>query len=397
MDKRKVFVITGATGLLGRNLMLEIIKQNYMSLSSIELIILGRNNNNSLKQRIVDILVNTDFSYIKSCVNIELLNDFIENNMNFVDFDITTEDILEPCQKQYLKSMHIDYFFHIAALTDFRNSDIVKTNLYKVNVEGTKKILSLIQGLSLNEFCYVSSAYACGNTAGNIKPNYINFEVGFRNNYECSKLLAETYVRDVCNNSNIRYRIFRPSTISGRLLENDLGRINKFDVFYSWAAFFLKMKMKTQNYPIEALLNPSEIECRVIYNKDTGLNIVPADYCAKIMYHTCIYNLPGDSFHLVNSAETPHDLYLNLMLDEIKVKGVRCVSEIPTDCNKVEQFYYKTVGLFFTPYLVSPKMDFDVTSLNELLSLKEYQCPIVDEVSFKLLMKYACNVNFGLK
>ncbi|MFT0573955.1 SDR family oxidoreductase [Bacteroides thetaiotaomicron] len=395
--KEKVFAITGATGLLGRNLMLEILKKNADKLSNLELIIIGRDDNNSLKQRIVDILIKSDYDYIASCIDKRTLKDFIDTNMHFINSDISKKDFLNNDQVQWIKKKHIDYFFHIAALTDFRNSDIVKDNLYQVNVNGTLKILELVKVLDLNEFCYVSSAYSCGNTSGIIMPDYINFELGFRNNYECSKLLAETHVRDFCERNNIHYRVFRPSTIAGRLLEHELGCINKFDVFYSWAAFFLKMKMKMRKATSENLFSESRMDCRVLYNKEAGLNIVPVDYCAKVMYHVCINKLNGNSFHLVNSNETPHKLYIDIMLETIKLGGVEWVDSIPSNPNVIETLYYKTVGQYFSPYLLSKQMDFDTSNLDLMLHSERLQCPKVDERHFRILMEYAIKANFGLK
>ena len=52
-------------------------------------------------------------------------------------------------------------------------------------------------------------------------------------------------VRQYCRDNNIRYRIFRPSTLCGSLIENKIGATPKFDVFYAWAAFFLEYKKRT--------------------------------------------------------------------------------------------------------------------------------------------------------
>lgn len=55
--KTERIVITGATGLIGRNLLFEIIKQNMAALDNWEIIILGRGKNEeSLEKRISDII-----------------------------------------------------------------------------------------------------------------------------------------------------------------------------------------------------------------------------------------------------------------------------------------------------------------------------------------------------
>ena len=139
----------------------------------------------------------------------------------------------------------IDYFFHIAALTDFRDGPAVIESLWQTNVEGTKQVLSLVSSLSVGEFVYVGSAYSCGLRGGRIPPNCMGPPSSrFRNPYEKSKLEAEMEVRSFAQESGVRCRYFRPSTICGRLMEPPTGCIHKFDVFYAWAAFFLRAKMK---------------------------------------------------------------------------------------------------------------------------------------------------------
>ena len=94
-----------------------------------------------------------------------------------------------------LKSKAIDLFFHIAALTDFRDTPGVVKALKQTNVYGTQQILELVETLKVREFCYVGSAYSCGTKSGNIKPDYVNGKMVFRNPYEASKLEAENLVR----------------------------------------------------------------------------------------------------------------------------------------------------------------------------------------------------------
>ena len=63
--KQVIFAITGATGLLGSNLVWEIIKQNYANLDLLQIIWLGREKGRfSLKQRIASLVDQEGCSYL---------------------------------------------------------------------------------------------------------------------------------------------------------------------------------------------------------------------------------------------------------------------------------------------------------------------------------------------
>ena len=398
MLSKITFALTGATGLLGRNLLLEIIKQNYKNLSSIEILLLGRNSKtDSLHERIIKIVEDEVFDYIDDesidkkgflseidkvikCYNIILGEPYLA---------MSEDDINE------IKSKKIDYFFHIAALTDFRSGSVVADKLTRINILGTQSVLDLLPKLKIVEFSYVSSAYVCGMTTGKIAPNYINLDQEFRNYYEQTKLNAEILARDFCRKHKIKFRIFRPSTISGRLIEKRIGATPKFDVFYGWAIFFLRQKrklLKTKHFTNELV----EINLRFCASDKSGLNIVPADFAAKIIYRVSLSRCDQESFHLTNNEETPHRFYFFEMLDFIGIKGVQMVDEIPSDLNQIEDLYYKTVGKIYTPYIACDVTDFDICNLEEFSTKSGLNYSKIDKNNFLKLMLFAKEKNFGL-
>jgi nucleoside-diphosphate-sugar epimerase len=390
-------VLTGATGLLGRNLLFEFIKQYRDRLADLEIVVLGRDEpGTSLQERITDILLEDGLPYIgwqkKSTVY-----EFVSEKIKCIDSDLTVDrlGILRPDLYQ-LKAQPIDFFFHIASVTDFRDSEIVKKLLWESNVQGTERILELVRQLEVKEFCYVSSAYCCGQTSGKIMPDYVNLQQEFRNPYELSKLEAEIKTRNFAKNTGIRYRCFRPSTISGRLIEEPLGMVNKFDVFYGWASFWLHSKLRTIDNIDRRYSTPLTLDARICYSLNSGLNIVPADYAAKVIYAVCTQQDLGESYHIVNDEETPHDLYFQTIYEILNIKGVKIVEEVPDGLNKIESFYYKTVGKIFTKYITSEPMLFDTSNLTDILTKANLHCPKIDRHNFKILMGFAQQQDFGI-
>lgn len=401
MNKLRI-AITGATGLLGRNLLFEFLKQHFDDLNSLEIFILGRDKSDlSIERRIKDIVLNDGLDYLSlnNKNDIEKIKKYCDSGIRSIYTDLDEERLdIKWDDFKKLKEAPIDFFFHVAALTDFRNTPNVMKALKKTNVYGTKQTLQLMSAIKIGEFCYVGSAYSCGYTFGKIEPDYINFDQRFRNPYEQTKLEAEVLVRNYAKKTGTKCRYFRPSTICGRLIEHPVGAINKFDVFYAWAAFFLYMKLKHLNRISrdEIYRIPFNVDMRLYYSLKSGVNIVPADYAAKVIYQVCLQKDLNESYYLSNNQETSHDMQISSILKVINIKGAKQVDFMPEQTNQLECFYYKTAGKIYTPYITADPMLFNVQNLNNVLQKAKLKCPPVDENNFSMLLEYAKKRDFGV-
>ncbi|HKM89223.1 MAG TPA: SDR family oxidoreductase [Candidatus Acidoferrales bacterium] len=398
-SKKRRIAMTGATGLLGRNLIFELLKRHLSRLEELEIFVFGRADSLgvSLQDRLRRILLSDGFAYLG--IRQDLYEPLLSRLSTVIrcvelDFDCENHGLAGP-SLQELQARPIDWFFHLAGLTDFRSTPGAVAALRRVNVEGTHRLLALLSDISVREFCYVSTAYVCGGASGRIQPGVVNPSAQFRNPYERSKFEAEMLVRQFAARTGTRCRYFRPSTICGRLLEPPWGAVCKFDVFYAWAAFLLRLKR--QQTGIWDAAEPGELDLRICYNRASGLNIVPADYAAKVICSVCEQGDAGESYHLVNNAETAHELYIPQMVRAVGVAGVTQVSRIPEDQNRQEKFYYKSVGASYTPYITCEEMRFDAANLQQVLSRDGLSCPAVGRREFALLMAYAIEHDFGLK
>ncbi|NLE65686.1 MAG: NAD-dependent epimerase/dehydratase family protein [Elusimicrobia bacterium] len=393
--------ITGATGLLGSNLLLEIIKNNLSRLEDLEIILFGRQKKSrSLERRVRDIVAGPEgLAYLElGDGEAARLEAFITERVRLIDYDLDRPDLgLSSEDLEVVRSRRIDLFFHIASMTDFRSTPVVEQALHKTNYDGTKAVLGLVKTCKVGEYVHVGTAYSCGYRGGKIPLAVADLSVRFRNAYERVKLKAEMMVREECAKAKIRLRVFRPVTICGRLMEKPYGAITKFDVFYSWGAFLLRMKAKA-GVPKGALYEtPASLPLRVVCSPTSGLNIVPADYAAKVMYQVCIQNDPGGDYYLANNDETPHHGHLSWTPEFLNLKLGPFVPEMPGDLSDLERFHYKTVGLVLTPYTTSEPMLFDLGNLERILSRAGLRCPVVDKKNFMALLQYAKQFDFGLK
>ena len=390
--------LTGATGLLGRNLLFEIIKQNLSHLDDIEIIVLGRSHKTaSINDRIKDIIINDGIHYIEiSPQNKNLINKILERIIP-IPFDLTKDDLgISEDDYKILKRGEIDIFFHLAALLNFSTDKATKARLEIVNINGTNQILRLTNNLSVKELVYSGTAYSCGDVSGVIGPDYINDKSTYRNYYEESKLLAELNVRKYSREHKMKHRIFRPAGIVGRLIEAPIGSMCKYDLFYEWAAFFLREKIKQLNTIKDIfdkeLFFPTRIACDLKF----GMNFIAADYAAKIMYAASVFDDPNVSYHLSSNEDIPHGIYLALILKELNISGIKLVETEPEDKNKNEKLYYKSVGKAFTPYLLFKNPKFDNSNLKDILKRINLSCPKINGDNFKKLLKYAKDHYFGL-
>ena len=396
--------MTGATGLLGRNFLFEIIKQHLTELDTLKIFILGRSNQNeSLKKRIETLLKEDGANYLNIPPDSELHRYLIDKTIQCLPFELNTnENDFSQEDLQQLKVTPIDYIFHIASLTDFRSEKAVVDRLTQVNQKGTLKLLHFLKDLGngrnahIGEFCYVSSAYVCGQTHGHIVPNYINLDQNFRNPYERIKLETEIMVREFCKEQNIRFRIFRPSTLCGRLIENEIGATPKFDVFYAWAAFFLAYKKRQNKDEMHSTSKRLDFPARMYYNASSSLNIIPADYAGKLMWQICKQNLEGESFHLCHRSNTPNDFFVPLLLKYVNVNSYQLTNSMPDNLSRLEKYYYKTVGKIFTPYVAAEPMQFDLSNWSSVLDKSVVYCPEINSLNFCKLLDYAKTYNFGV-
>jgi hypothetical protein len=357
----------------------------------------------AIESRVHDIILNEEgLAYLGVASNpdsIKQLKQFLKTNVRYVDYDLDTIGLgISSESITQLRQSQFDYFFHIASMTDFRMSSTVSRALHKTNYHGTENILFLLKELQVKEFIYIGTCYSRGSAVGVLPPDFVDLSVNFRNPYEKSKLEAECMVRKFCKNHQQRLRVFRPSTICGRLIESPSGAVTKFDVFYSWVAWCLRMKLKMSRMSSKDIYRESfSLPFRIACREDSGLNIVPADYAAKVICQVCVQQDPGESYYLVNNQETMHRDYVRWMLEVANVSGTTFVRDVPGNLNDLEALYYKTIGLIFTPYVSAAPMLFDTENLKSVLVRSGLSCPTINKANFMKLMMYAKTSDFGLK
>ncbi|NTU70007.1 NAD-dependent epimerase/dehydratase family protein [bacterium] len=394
------YALTGATGLVGSHLLWEILQQRVTDLESTQIFILGRGSKTqSLHARIKLLLQEGGLTYISLNKDIQqkILKAF-DSICFFVDFDLTDDRQRLPRRVMFeLTRAPIDFFYHVGANTDLRDGGVVEASLLRTNVSGTQNILKLISMLKIGIFSYVGTAYACGDVSGVVYPDNVSIEQTFRNPYEKTKIIAEVMVREYAIRNKVKIKCFRPSVVGGRLLEKPIGYVNKFDVFYGWAAFFLALKQKVVDNRANLYEKQIDLDMRICYSHNSGLNIVPVDFVAKALYILTVEQHRGESYHLVAKNELKHREYIAAILNAVNVGGVRRVSRMPYNLNHRELLYYRTAGKILTPYITRAPMYFSVENYESFISKHGLEVPCMDTIKFVSLLEFAKQSHFGIQ
>lgn len=171
----------------------------------------------------------------------------------------------------------ITHVIHCAAETGLQKS---KEELWQINVEGTRHILQLAKGLSqLQRFMYVSTAYVTGTRSGVVLEDS-PLTTQFYSLYEESKAEAERIVRA----SGLPFSICRPGMIVGN---SRTGRTRNFNTVY----YVLKLMLQ------------GKLRCLPV-SPDQTVNVVPVDDVAnRVVTLTLHPEAQGKTFHLTTPAD----------------------------------------------------------------------------------------------
>ena len=386
------YLITGATGILGTNFICEIIKQNINSLENVEIHIIGRNKNSiSLENRLkLSLEKNGQYYIFGKKVSDSILSKILKR-FHFINHELSNEKFNKDVLKK-LSKINFHHFFHIAALTDLRNNEKSAKNLNLINVIGTQNILKSLKDVDINQFHFVSSAYVCGNNFGDILDDYITDKPSFRNHYEKSKLKSETIFTNYCKTNNKSFKVYRPSIISGRTIEKPLGFTNKFDVFYSWANFWFKLRL-TSGLGDNDFSKPLSVPVRICLNSNSGLNIISCDLAAKMIYQISESDTAQSYFNIVNDENLNHIDHVTYMLKKLNIIDYSFTESIPQSFNNnYEALYYKIIGDVFTPYMSQDVISFKKLYESNLKSGSKNQT--LDLNDFKMLIDFAVKSKF---
>ncbi len=343
-------LLTGATGTLGSRILFSLLEEKWEEIQQIYLPVRERKSN-------------TPESRVAKMLASSFAPDFIKKNSKTIASKITivpAKTLLHPERFLGNNGIRISHFIHSAGLVNLSTAPEAKTTIFEENLEFTKRIFDRYKGL-MDKFIYISTAFSVGNVEGVISNDYLSNEPKrHRNHYEASKYATEKHITQAGKESGIPVQILRPSVLGGNILDSPSFFISKYMVFYLFAKFFYR--------------NTSEDKIRITANAESGLNIIPTDYAAKVI--VAVFNTDIDQLNIVHSKTTHIKSGILKILKTVDFNNFQLTNTIVSTStgfeSKLEKFYYDTIGVHLTPYLTSKPCEWDTTVLEDILPIPTY-------------------------
>lgn len=344
------YLLTGSTGLIGRHVMFELLKDMMDRKQNSKLWLVVRpKGEKSARQRIADIFNDPESpDYIRQYSVDKLMSKlgFIEHHLN------------SAALRTELKELPADELIviHNAASTNLMPGEAAEQDVQQNNHQATHNLLESLPAEKVKRFAFVSTAFSCGTQSGgdSIPTDFSQLEKSsFRNPYEKCKAQTEEFLSDYCEQKNIDLQILRPAVVCGRLIDAPYYCTTKFDVFYGWAKFFYKMKNKLGDNPM-----------RIHVNSQGTLNIVPVDYVSKVIF-SAVHHDEIRHINIVNPKAPMHKDYISVMLKQLGITNYQFTDQEPEQPSMMEKMYYSTAGKAFAPYITTEDQVFETSLLDQ--------------------------------
>ena len=165
----------------------------------------------------------------------------INKNAKFVYADIKNQSLIEKILNKY----NIDSVIHLAAVLSVGESEKNPLKYKKINVDGTKKLLSALKKSEVKNLIFSSTCavYKDGlqkvSERSKLKPTSI---------YGKTKLSGEKLIQKFCKSKKINFGILRFFNVAGASLSGNIGQINRGDQLFK--NFAVELKKKKPNFKI---------------------------------------------------------------------------------------------------------------------------------------------------
>jgi thioester reductase-like protein len=193
MRRRRTILLTGATGLLGRYLLRDLL------LARRDVAVLARDQGPArAAARVADLV-----AFWSDSLHVRLPRPLV------LAGDVRLPDLgLDGADRAWLGRSRAAVL-HAAAHVGFQATPDGEPS--KTNRDGVRHLLCLCRAFAL-DLHHVSTAFVCGRRTGTIREDDLEHDQGFHNDYERSKYEAERLLRD---QGDVRVTIYRPSVIVG--------------------------------------------------------------------------------------------------------------------------------------------------------------------------------------
>lgn len=250
----------------------------------------------------------------------------------------------------------------------------------QTNVLGTRRLLELCQTLGITQMHHLSTAFVCGDRRGLIYEDELDCGGGSKNAYERSKFAAEELVRQF---PGIQATIYRPSVVVG---DSRTGYTCSYHHFYR----FLELAVRLSARPSS---RRQRVALRLPLTGAETQNIVPVDWVARALL--ALVDRPrghGRTYHLAAWQSIRLDEIKSIFEDLLPLEGIQWAGPAGvSDATPMEQLVLAEFQDYWS-YLYS-NLDFDCRNIRQ--TLPDMPPPRFDRQLVARLLEFAQADNWG--
>lgn len=363
-------LMTGATGLLGRYLVRDLL------LADVPVaVVVRRSRRENAADRVEAMMLTWEEMLGRPLPRPHVLQgDLTEDRLGLSDEDLRWVE--ENC----------DSVLHNAASLTFIASDS-EGEPWRSNVLGTKNVLSVCEATGIHDFHHVSTSYVAGLRTGRVLESELDVGQTLGNDYEKSKVQAETMVRTASFLSPPT--VYRPAIIIG---DSQTGFTTTFHGFY--ASLHLAYTLR-QSFSAE-FGRLADVPTRITLNGDESKNFVPVDWVSAVMAHILVNRrFHGRTYHLTPTDTVSVGMIRDVLEQAYNFKGTVFAGfgtklDNPTE---VEQLFYEHFRVYASYWRDDPL--FDCTNTRD--AAPHLPCPMVDTAMLLLMARKAIEMDFRFK
>lgn len=351
-------LLTGATGLVGRYLLRDLL------IAGIPTAVLVRaTKRESVEQRIAHLRVaNSRIGDLFSKVPIFASP---PAEMRVLEGDLCRPDCGLTDQAMAWVRDQVGAVLHSAASVSFRANAAGEP--YLTNVTGTQNLLHLCQAAGIQHLYHVSTAYVCGDRQGVIQEEGLYEGQSFRNPYEESKWQAERLLRDSKGLKSLT--VFRPPYIAG---DSRTGFTSSFHGLFH----YLKLMSLLNQRQAPGADGKRCVPVRLAFDGLQPRNCVPVDWVSSVIVRLMrSSSAQAKTFHLVSPHRITVKQVIEYASNYFQSTGVEFGVPIGDDVNEFEAL----TQWYLDAYQGYDDHDPEFDCANLLPFVHDLPCPVLDE------------------
>lgn len=365
-------LVTGATGLLGRYLMRDLLLKGQPLA-----VLVRKSRKQDPRERIEAAMRTWERELNRSLPRPVVLAG-----------DISDSNLLLSAEDRRWVQANCSSLLHNAASLSFVTTGR-HAEPFLSNVQGTQHVLDFCRSTGIRQFFHVSTAYVCGKREGAVREHELNVGQEFANCYEESKVESEELVRSAAHLD--RVTVFRPAIIIG---DSQTGVTFTYHNLYVMLqlAYTLVNGLGVWNFTGKCSAP------LVQFNVDghERKNLVPVDWVSEAMSRIIVAPaLHGETYHLTPRLPVTMRLVKDVFEEAIGFYGIGFygAGERRENPAEAEEIFHQHMEVYKSYWRDDPEFDCG----NTRRALPDLQCPHVDRPMLLRLSRAAIANRFTWK